>query len=124
MKIIESSKIKEKAYIEKLENGMDIIIIPKKNAIQKPSWICKNVDIIASPHAINQYFFSPNTQINAKNDKGAAVPKKTSGAKFNPKAILIRDGVIKHKDIINPTTNLFFLKNLIAIIVVTNAYNI
>ena len=33
MKIIESSKIKEKAYIEKLENGMDIIIIPKKNAL-------------------------------------------------------------------------------------------
>lgn len=35
MKIIESSKIKEKAYIEKLENGMDVIIIPKKNAIKK-----------------------------------------------------------------------------------------
>ncbi len=30
MKIIESFKIKEKAYIEKLENGMTVIIIPKK----------------------------------------------------------------------------------------------
>ena len=35
MKIIESSKIKEKAYVEKLENGMMVIIIPKKNASKK-----------------------------------------------------------------------------------------
>ena len=35
MKIIESSKIKEKAYIEKLENGMKVIIIPKKNTKKK-----------------------------------------------------------------------------------------
>ena len=35
MKIIESSKIKEKAYIEKLENGLTIMIIPKKNAKKK-----------------------------------------------------------------------------------------
>ena len=35
MKIIESSKIKEKAYIEKLENGLTVIIIPKKNARKK-----------------------------------------------------------------------------------------
>ncbi len=35
MKIIESSKIKEKAYIEKLENGMKLIIIPKKNTKKK-----------------------------------------------------------------------------------------
>lgn len=35
MKIIESSKIKEKAYIEKLENGLTVIIIPKKNANKK-----------------------------------------------------------------------------------------
>lgn len=31
MKIVESSKIKEKAYIEKLENGMKVIIIPKQH---------------------------------------------------------------------------------------------
>lgn len=35
MEIIESSKIKEKAYIEVLENGLKIIIIPKKNANKK-----------------------------------------------------------------------------------------
>ena len=35
MKIIESLKIKEKAYIEKLENGMKVIIIPKKNTKKK-----------------------------------------------------------------------------------------
>ena len=31
MKIIESSKIKEKAYVEELENGLKVMIIPKKN---------------------------------------------------------------------------------------------
>ncbi len=35
MKIIESSKIKEKAYIEKLENGLTIIIVPKKETKKK-----------------------------------------------------------------------------------------
>lgn len=35
MKVIEGLKIKEKAYIEKLENGMKIIIIPKKNTKKK-----------------------------------------------------------------------------------------
>lgn len=35
MKIIESTKIKEKAYFEKLENGLNIIIIPKANTIKK-----------------------------------------------------------------------------------------
>lgn len=35
MKIIESTKIKEKAYFEKLENGLNIIIIPKANTNKK-----------------------------------------------------------------------------------------
>ena len=35
MKIIESSKIKEKEYIEKLDNGMTVIIIPKPNTNKK-----------------------------------------------------------------------------------------
>ena len=35
MKIIESSKIKEKAYIEKLDNGLTVIIIPKENKQKK-----------------------------------------------------------------------------------------
>ena len=34
MQIIENSKVKEKLYIEKLENGLTVMIIPKKN-IQK-----------------------------------------------------------------------------------------
>lgn len=56
MKIIESSKIKEKAYIEKLENGMDIIIIPKRNAIKKY--------IIWGTHfgSIDNHFIMPNTR--------------------------------------------------------------
>lgn len=35
MKIIQSSKIKEKAYVEQLENGLTVIIIPKKNTKKK-----------------------------------------------------------------------------------------
>ena len=35
MKIVESSKIKEKEYIEKLDNGMTVIIIPKPNLDKK-----------------------------------------------------------------------------------------
>ena len=35
MEIIENSRIKEKAYIEKLENGMKVIIIPKHNLDKK-----------------------------------------------------------------------------------------
>ena len=34
MKVIENSKVKEKVYIEKLKNGLTIMIIPKKE-IQK-----------------------------------------------------------------------------------------
>lgn len=34
MKIIESLKIKEKAYVETLENGLKIIIVPKKIQIK------------------------------------------------------------------------------------------
>lgn len=35
MKVIESPKIKEKAYVENLENGMKVIIIPKQNTKKK-----------------------------------------------------------------------------------------
>ena len=34
MQIIENSKVKEKLYVEKLENGLTVMIMPKKN-IQK-----------------------------------------------------------------------------------------
>ena len=35
MKIIENTKVKERLYIEKLENGMTVMVIPKKNARKK-----------------------------------------------------------------------------------------
>ena len=35
MQVIENSKIKEKMYIEKLPNGLTIIIIPKKKIAKK-----------------------------------------------------------------------------------------
>ena len=35
MQIIENLKVKEKAYIEKLENGLTVIIIPKKDTLKK-----------------------------------------------------------------------------------------
>jgi len=55
MKVIESSKIKEKAYVEKLENGLKIIIIPKKHTKKKY--------IIWGTHfgSIDNHFIMPNT---------------------------------------------------------------
>ena len=55
MKIIESSKIKEKEYIEKLENGMTVIIIPKPNLDKKY--------VIWGTHfgSIDNRFIMPNT---------------------------------------------------------------
>ena len=55
MKIRENAKIKEKADIEKLENGMEIIIIPKKDAIKKY--------IIWGTHfgSIDNHFIMPKT---------------------------------------------------------------
>ena len=35
MQIIENSKVKEKLYIEKLENGLTVMIIPRKNVRKK-----------------------------------------------------------------------------------------
>lgn len=55
MQIIESNKIKEKAYIENLENGMKVIIIPKPNLEKKY--------IIWGTHfgSIDNKFVMPNT---------------------------------------------------------------
>ena len=38
MQIIENSRIQEKVYIEKLENGLKVLVIPKKT--QKKHIIC------------------------------------------------------------------------------------
>lgn len=56
MKVIESLRIKEKAYIETLENGLKVIIIPKKNTHKKY--------IIWGTHfgSIDNHFIMPNTQ--------------------------------------------------------------
>ena len=35
MQIIENDKIKEKLYIEKLDNGLTIMVIPKSNTQKK-----------------------------------------------------------------------------------------
>ena len=35
MQIIENLKVKEKVYVEKLENGLTIMIIPKKGVQKK-----------------------------------------------------------------------------------------
>ena len=39
MEIIENDKIKEKLYIEKLENGLTVMVIPRKN-VRKKYIIC------------------------------------------------------------------------------------
>ena len=55
MKIVESLKIKEKVYIEKLKNGLTIMIIPKKTTNKK--------FVIWGTHfgSINNHFIVPNT---------------------------------------------------------------
>ena len=55
MKIIETSKIKEKAYVEELENGLKVIIIPKKNTKKKY--------VIWGTHfgSIDNHFIMPKT---------------------------------------------------------------
>ena len=35
MQVIENLKVKEKAYIEKLENGLTVIVIPKQDTQKK-----------------------------------------------------------------------------------------
>ena len=51
MKIIESSKIKEKAYVEKLESGMQVIIIPKQHTTKKEIlYICMQQIPLLSSH--------------------------------------------------------------------------
>ena len=54
MQIIENSKVKEKLYIEKLENGLTVMIIPKVN-IQKKYMICAT-----NFGSIDNKFIAPN----------------------------------------------------------------
>ena len=55
MQIIENLKVKEKLYIEKLENGLTVMIIPKKN-IQK-----KYVIFGTNFGSIDNHFIDPKT---------------------------------------------------------------
>ena len=55
MKLIESLKIKEKAYVEKLTNGLTIIIVPRNTTNKKY--------VIWGTHfgSIDNHFIMPNT---------------------------------------------------------------
>lgn len=55
MQIIENLKVKEKAYIEKLENGLTVIIIPKKDATKKYVMFGTNFG------SIDNHFIIPKT---------------------------------------------------------------
>ncbi len=66
MQIIENSKVKEKLYIEKLENGLTVMIIPKNNVAKKY--------IIWATHfgSIDNHFIVPKTGEEVKIPDGVA----------------------------------------------------
>ncbi len=66
MQIIENLKVKEKLYIEKLENGLTVMIIPKKN-IQK-----KYVIFGTNFGSIDNHFIDPKTNEEIKIPDGVA----------------------------------------------------
>jgi predicted Zn-dependent peptidase len=66
MQIIENKKIKEKVYIETLENGMKIIVVPKKNTEKKyVIWGTKF-------GSIDNHFIDPTTNAEVKVPDGVA----------------------------------------------------
>ena len=66
MEVIENSKVKEKLYIEKLENGLTVMIIPKNNTAKKY--------IIWATHfgSIDNHFIVPKTGEEVKIPDGVA----------------------------------------------------
>ena len=66
MQIIENKKVKEKLYIEKLENGLTVMIIPKSNVTKKY--------IIWATHfgSIDNHFIVPKTQEEVRIPDGVA----------------------------------------------------
>ena len=66
MQVIESLKIKEKLYIEKLENGLTIMIIPKENTRKK--YIMWGVNF----GSIDNHFIDPKTKEEVKIPDGVA----------------------------------------------------
>ena len=66
MQVIENLKIKEKVYIEKLENGLTVIIIPKENT--KKKYITWGVNF----GSIDNHFINPKTKEEVKIPDGVA----------------------------------------------------
>lgn len=66
MQIIENSKIKEKLYIEKLENGLTIMIIPKENTNKKYITWGTNFG------SIDNHFIDPKTKKEVQIPDGVA----------------------------------------------------
>lgn len=66
MQIIENSKIKEKLYIEKLENGLTIMIIPKENTNKKYITWGTNFG------SIDNHFIDPRTKKEVQIPDGVA----------------------------------------------------
>lgn len=66
MQVIENLKIKEKLYIEKLENGLTVMIIPKPNT--KKKYITWGVNF----GSIDNYFIDPKTKQEVKIPDGVA----------------------------------------------------
>lgn len=66
MQVIENLKIKEKLYIEKLENGLTVMIIPKENTRKK--YITWGVNF----GSIDNHFISPETKEEVQIPDGVA----------------------------------------------------
>ena len=66
MQIIENLKIKEKLYIEKLENGLTVMIIPKENTKKKYITLGTNFG------SIDNHFIDPKTKQEVKIPDGVA----------------------------------------------------
>jgi len=66
MQVIENLKIKEKLYIEKLENGLTVMIIPKENTRKK--YIMWGVNF----GSIDNHFIDPKTKEEVKIPDGVA----------------------------------------------------
>ena len=49
MQVIENLKVKEKVYTEKLENGLTVMIIPKKGFQKKYERVEENMYVLSNP---------------------------------------------------------------------------
>ena len=56
MEILENKTVKEKAYLEELENGLKVIIVPKENTNKKMAIIGTKFG------SIDNHFINPKTK--------------------------------------------------------------